>query len=78
MTDPYINPKKNDFERILNNLMKYPFFDTNPRISQDFGRCKAIRFYSRNGRIKIKQGSIGIPNKYRLVKTRYGYKIVNK
>jgi len=78
MSDPYINPKNTDVDRILRNLMNYPFFNTRPNISQDFGRYKAVRFYSRQGRIKIKSGSIGIPNKYRLVKTRYGYKIVTK
>jgi len=57
---PY-KPKKPEYAKICDNLIKYPVDKVKPRTAQDFSRCKQIRFLSKKEKIWIKKGIISLP-----------------
>jgi len=74
--EPYkihYNPKKLEYAKICDNLIKYPVNRVKPRTAQDFSRCKQIRFLSRKDKIWIKKGIISIPKGVEIKKKGNGF-----
>jgi len=60
----------------MNRLMKHPY--QRVKRTQDFARHKQIRKATEKKMIDIQKGTIGIPDGFKIVKTKRGWRIINK
>jgi len=73
----YIEKKKQQyFNDYMDRLIQHPYQSVNK--TREFGRHKQIRRAVAQGMIHIKQGSIAIPQDFKIIKTQRGWRIIQK